>query len=97
MVGGSQKIVENRFFQALPNVTPNVWGGKEPGFKSFPGLKRVITDYYGSAPKPPGLLLTGYSWKISEKHRLEARRSPPIFRKISEKHRLEVRRSPPKK
>ena len=37
-----QKIAKNRqkidFFKNLPNVTPNVWGGKEPHFKSFAGL-----------------------------------------------------------
>ena len=31
------------FIQNLPNVTPIVRGGKEPEFKSFPGLKRVLT------------------------------------------------------
>ena len=31
------------FIQKLPDFTPNIRGGKEPEFKSFPALKRVLT------------------------------------------------------
>ena len=38
-----QKRVKNRFYSKLISITTNVWVGKEPEFKSFPGLKRVLT------------------------------------------------------
>ena len=50
MVGGwvggvkkTSKLDKKRFFRNLPNVTPNVWDGKEPKFKYYPGLVRVLT------------------------------------------------------
>ena len=51
-------MVKNIFYSKLINITANVWVGKEPEFKSFPGLKRGIKAEWVRPRSLAGL--TGY-------------------------------------